>query len=152
MQKGSWGVPNMKAKDNGLPSKIQELAYEFKVEEAMSRDVIAVTPTDTMSEVRKLLLHNRISGLPVVEHEKLVGLISFDNFITCIMKGGGIHESVSDNMTIEVESLYHDEPLIHAISKFENLGYGRFPVLDRDTGKLVGILTGGSLWHHVKLR
>ena len=43
MQKGLWGVPNMSAKDNGFPSKIQELAYEFKVEEAMSQDVITDT-------------------------------------------------------------------------------------------------------------
>lgn len=144
MQKGSWGVPNMSAKDNGLPSKVQELAYEFKVEDAMSPDVISVTPTDTMTEVRKLLLDNRISGLPVVEHEKLTGIISLDNFITCIMNGR-MNEAVSDHMTVEVVSFYPEEPLIHAISKFEKLGYGRFPVLDRNTKKLVGIITKGDI-------
>ena len=62
-----------------------------------------LTPTDTMSEVRKLLQDNRISGLPVVEHEKLRGIISIGNFITCIM-GGGMDERVNDNMTIEVDT------------------------------------------------
>lgn len=134
----------MNTKDNRFPSKIQELAYECKIQEAMSQDVITVTPTDTMTEVRKLLLNSRISGLPVADHEKLIGVISLDNFVTCIMKGG-IDETVSDNMTVEVESLYHDEPLIHAISKFEKFGYGRFPVLDRNTEKLVGIITKGDI-------
>jgi CBS domain-containing protein/anti-sigma regulatory factor (Ser/Thr protein kinase) len=134
----------MNGKDKGLPSKIQELAYEFKVEEAMSRHLVAVAPTDTMAEVRKRLRDNRISGLPVVEHEKLVGMISLDNFITAIMDGG-MNESIDHYMTVEVISLYHDEPLIHAISKFEAFGYGRFPVLDHDTGKLVGILTKGDI-------
>jgi CBS domain-containing protein/anti-sigma regulatory factor (Ser/Thr protein kinase) len=134
----------MNTKDNRSPSKIQELAYEFKIQEAMSQDVITVTPTATMSEVRKLLLDNRISGLPVTDHEKLVGMISLDNFITCIIEGG-MDETVSNHMTVEVDSLYHNEPLIHAISKFEKLGYGRFPVVDYDTGKLVGILTKGDI-------
>lgn len=134
----------MKAKDSGLPSKVQELAYEFKVKDAMSQDVISVPPTDKMTEVRRLLLGNRISGLPVVDHEKLVGLISLDNFITCIMDGG-IDEPLSDHMTVEVVSFYSDEPLIHAISKFEQSGYGRFPVLDRNTEKLVGIITKGDI-------
>jgi anti-sigma regulatory factor (Ser/Thr protein kinase)/predicted transcriptional regulator len=110
----------------------------------MSPDVISVRPTDTMTEVRKLLLDNRISGLPVVEHEKLTGIISLDNFITCIMYGR-MNETVSDHMTVEVVSFYPDEPLIHAINKFEKLGYGRFPVLDRNTKKLVGIITKGDI-------
>lgn len=144
MRKGSWGVPNMKAKDNGLPSKIQELAYEFNVEEAMSPHLVVVAPTDTMAEVRKWLRDNRISGLPVMEHEKLVGMISIDNLITAIVDGG-MNETINNYMTVDVISLYHDEPLIHAISKFEALGYGRFPVLDHDTEKLVGILTKGDI-------
>jgi anti-sigma regulatory factor (Ser/Thr protein kinase) len=38
-------------------------------------------------------------------------------------------------------ALFSDEPLINAINKFDRYGFGRFPVLDRDSGKLVGIIT-----------
>jgi anti-sigma regulatory factor (Ser/Thr protein kinase) len=74
----------------------------------------------------------------------MTGIISLDNFIASIVNGrmDGI---VSDHMTVDVVSLYPDEPLIHAISKFERLGYGRFPVLNRNTKKLVGILTKGDI-------
>ena len=78
----------MNTKDNKFPSKIQELAYEFKIQEAMSSDVITVKATDSMGAVRRLLLDNRISGLPVTDQDKLVGIISLDNFITCIMDEG----------------------------------------------------------------
>ncbi len=134
----------MNVKSDAAPSKIQDLAYELEVNEAMCRDLMTVTPDTTMSEVREFLRQNRISGLPVVEHEKLIGIISIENFITCIMNGG-IDETVSENMTPEVKTLYADEPLIHAVSKFEEFGYGRFPVLDRDTKKLVGMITKGDV-------
>ncbi|MEW5693931.1 MAG: CBS domain-containing protein [Candidatus Hydrogenedentota bacterium] len=131
-------------KDKTAPSKIQELAYELKVEQAMVSDIIYVKPDDTMVEVRKILKEKRISGLPVVEDEKLIGIISIENFINCIMDGG-IDKKVKESMTTDVKVLYNNEPLIHAISKFDKLGYGRFPVIDKETEKLIGIITKGDI-------
>ncbi len=125
-------------------SKIQELTYELEVKEAMSQDIITVNPNDAMVDVKIILRDNRISGLPVVNHGKLTGIVSLENVITFIMNGG-VDEKVRDNMTKGVKSLYADEPLIYAVSKFEQFGYGRFPVLDRDTAKLVGIITKGDV-------
>lgn len=134
----------MRTKDKVSPTKTQELAYEFKVKDAMTSEIISVSPENTMSDVRKILQNKRISGVPVVDREKLVGIISIDNFIDCIMSGR-IDEIVENNMTTKIESLYSDEPLIHAISKFDKLGYGRFPVLEHETGKLVGVITKGDI-------
>ncbi|UCH98284.1 MAG: CBS domain-containing protein [Candidatus Aminicenantes bacterium] len=134
----------VKVKDKVSPSKIQELAYELNVKEAMSGEVITVGPHDTMKDVRKILQDKHISGLPVLDQGKMVGIISIENFIDCIMRGG-MDETVKDNMTTKIESLYTDEPLIHAISKFDKLGYGRFPVVDHGTGKLVGVITKGDI-------
>lgn len=126
------------------PLKVKELTYELHVEEAMSSDIVAVSPDDTMTDVRKLLKEKRISGLPVVENSKLVGIISIENFIECLVDGG-IGKRIKDNMTTDVKYIYSDEPLFHAISKFDKLGYGRFPVVNRDSGKLVGIITKGDI-------
>ncbi|NIM13938.1 MAG: CBS domain-containing protein [Candidatus Aminicenantes bacterium] len=134
----------MRIKDKVSPTKTQELAYEFKVKDAMTAEIISVSPKNTMSDVRKILQNKRISGLPVVERGKLVGIISIENFIDCLMSGR-IDEIVENNMTTKIESLYSDEPLIHAISKFDKLGYGRFPVLEHETGKLVGVITKGDI-------
>ncbi len=124
--------------------KIQELAYELKIENAMSGGVITVSPESTMAEVRNILRQQRISGLPVVEADRLVGMISMENLIKCLL-AGGIENLVKDNMTKKFESLYSHEPLILAIRKFEKLRYGRFPVLEQKTGNLAGILTKGDI-------
>ncbi|MBU2431986.1 MAG: CBS domain-containing protein, partial [Proteobacteria bacterium] len=44
-------------------------------------------------------------------------------------------------------TVYEDEPLVHTIEKFERYGFGRLPVLDRDNGRLAGILTKSDIIH-----
>jgi len=127
-----------------ISSKIQEIAYECKVEEAMTKDVITVAPDDTMVDVWIKLRDKRISGLPVVSNDNLEGIISVEDFIKCIIKGKK-DEKVKDNMTTHIEFIYNDEPLIHAIKKFEKYKFGRFPVKDRDSKKLVGMITKGDV-------
>ena len=124
--------------------KIQELAYELRIKDAMSHEVHCVTPGDTMSDVRKLLKDKRISGLPVLVKNKIVGIVSIEDFIKSILPSR-LENKVKNNMTEDVRVLFSDEPLIHAISIFDKLGYGRFPVVDRDSGKLKGIITKGDI-------
>lgn len=130
--------------DNGTSLIIQELGYELKIGDAMTKDPIVVTPDSMMSDVRTLLKEKRISGLPVVKDEVLVGMVSIENFIRCILESCE-DRKVSTNMTSKVVTLYEDEPLRYAIAKFEKSGYGRFPVTNRETGHLVGILTKGDI-------
>ena len=127
-----------------LSLKVRELAYELKIEHAMTVNLTTISPNDTMSTVRKLLKEKRISGLPVIEDDKLIGMISIENFIKGILHGGK-DEKVIKNMTSKVECIYAHEPLVYAIRKFEKLRYGRFPVLEYDTGNLVGIITKGDI-------
>ena len=55
-------------------SKTQEMAYELTVGEVMAPKMVTVTPDQTMAEFRVILRDNRISGTPVVENGKLVGI------------------------------------------------------------------------------
>ena len=48
-------------------------------------------------------------------------------------------------MTANVSVLYEDERVISAIQKLQQTGYGRFPVVHRASGQLVGILTQGDI-------
>lgn len=124
--------------------KTQELAYELKVKDAMNKDVITISPEETMSDVRNILRDKRISGLPVKNGDKLVGIISIEDLIGSLLKGA-ISEKVKDKMAKKVLTIYSDAPLIHAISKFKRYGFGRFPVIDRETKRLIGILTKGDI-------
>ena len=124
-------------------SKLQDLAYELRVEQAMTRDVITVSPRDTMAEFGEILRTHRISGTPVVEDGRMVGIISTEDLIMAL-KAGALSATVREKMKSNPATLYADEPLVHAVSKFSELRFGRFPVLSRE-GDMVGIITPGDI-------
>ena len=125
-------------------TKTQEMVYEMKVGAVMTKDVITIGPQDPMSELRGVLRRNRISGLPVVDEDRLLGVISIEDFIKWL---GDRQEDcpIENRMTGELETLYADDPLVLAVGKFERSGLGRFPVVDREQRKLVGIVTKGDV-------
>jgi len=125
-------------------TKTQEMIYEMRVGDVMTRRVITVQPETPMSRLRDLFRDNRISGLPVVENDRLVGIISLEDFIKWLA-GREEDMPVVERMTRDVQTLNAEDPLVLAVGKFEQAGLGRFPVVDRRTGKLVGILTKGDV-------
>lgn len=48
----------------------------MKVRDVMNPDVVVCSPEDTIGDVARLLKQNNISGLPVVENAKVVGVVS----------------------------------------------------------------------------
>ena len=120
--------------------KIQELGYELKVRQAMNRNITTVQPGTPMSKLRKVLRSNRISGVPVTNEGKLVGVICVEDLVNWLMAGAK-DCSVKEKMSKNVVTLYTDEPLIHAINKLQRYGFFHFPVLERESGELVGTIT-----------
>ena len=51
------------------------MVYEMKVDDVMTTTVVTVNAEDHMSIIREVLRRNRISGLPVLDRDRLVGLI-----------------------------------------------------------------------------
>lgn len=125
-------------------TRVQELTYELKVADVMTADIVTVSPGETMNELREILRTKRISGAPVVTGDQLVGIVSIEDLIRCLADGE-MDASIAEKMHQEVETLYVDEPLIHAVSKFDRYGFGRLPVIERNQGKLAGILTKGDI-------
>ncbi len=125
-------------------SKIQELVYELKVSDVTKKSIIKVTPSTQMSKLRELLRDNRISGTPVVEDEEIVGIISMEDFINWLGEGGPSC-TIAERMTRNVMTDFEDEPLIQAVNKLERFGFGRLPVLKRETEALVGVITKGDI-------
>ena len=129
---------------DGKISRLQELIYEISVGEVMKRKVVTVSPQTPMSQLRAILLEKRISGTPVVEEDKLVGIISLEDFIRWLADRE--HDCpISEKMIEDVLTLYADEPLTQAVNKFERFGFGRFPVIDRKNNRLLGIVTKGDI-------
>jgi CBS domain-containing protein/anti-sigma regulatory factor (Ser/Thr protein kinase) len=121
-------------------TRVHELQYELRVADVMTADVVTISPKDTMNKLRKLLRTKRISGIPVVQKGRLVGIVSVEDLINCLANGEK-DAFIEQKMTRNVETIYGDEPLINAIAKVNRYGYGRLPVIEYNQNKLVGILT-----------
>ncbi len=130
--------------DAAPPGRIQELVYELKVRAAMTHQVITVGPDLMMSGLREILRDNRISGTPVVQDGRLLGLISVEDFINWLALGQA-DCPVREKMSRKVVTIYEDEPLVHAVSRLETYGFGRLPVLAREDQRLVGVITKGDI-------
>jgi len=120
--------------------KTEQLSYSLRIGEAMNKRVLALTTDRTMMDLRGVLKDHRISGVPILESGRLLGIVSIEDLINCL-RLGQMERTVGDVMTTEVVTLFADEPLIQAVKMFGKHGFGRFPVLDRTTGKVVGIVT-----------
>lgn len=139
-------------KDRREFTKLQELAYALKIGDVMTSQVITVTPDTTISDFRHVLRVNRISGTPVVHKGRMVGIVSIEDLIEALVDGQ-LEAPVRVKMTPNPVTLRADQPLVHAIEKFSQLRYGRFPVVDAQ-GNLVGIIVPEdivrALLHHLE--
>ena len=131
-------------------TKLQELTYELKVEDAMTKGGITISPDATMAEFREVLRVNRISGTPVVKNDKMVGIVSIEDLIKALA-AGELSVKVGEKMFPHPMTLYADEPLVQAVGKFSRFRFGRFPVVNREE-ELVGIITQGDIMRAVLKR
>jgi CBS domain-containing protein/anti-sigma regulatory factor (Ser/Thr protein kinase) len=125
-------------------TRTQELVYEMKAGEVMTCRVVTVTPETSMRQLRQVLRSHRISGTPVVSKDRLVGIISIEDFINWLANGPS-GATVGERMTQDVITIYDDEPLVQVVNNLHRYGYGRLPVIQRDGGKLVGVVTKGDI-------
>ncbi|MDR3138540.1 MAG: CBS domain-containing protein [Treponema sp.] len=121
------------------PSVILELIYQLKIKDVMNSAVITAKKTDTMRHIQALMRENYITGLPVIEDQRLLGIVSIDDIVTALDKGF-IDCPAQERMTTNVIVLEDDMPLSFAISYLNKYRYGRFPVLNKRQ-ELVGILS-----------
>jgi CBS domain-containing protein/anti-sigma regulatory factor (Ser/Thr protein kinase) len=126
-------------------TRVQELIYELKIEQVMTKRIVTVTPDTSMAELREQLRINRISGTPVVENGRMVGIISLEDLIKSLSEGD-MESPVSDRMTRDVYTISTHESAIAAVKIFSKTGVGRLPVVNED-GNLVGIITRGDITH-----
>lgn len=59
---------------------VQETEH-LKISKIMTSDVVTVSPQDSLYLVESVLINNKISRVPVTKSDKLVGIITFRDFI-----------------------------------------------------------------------
>lgn len=143
LYKGRSPQPEMTDEDARRISRVEELAYDIKTADVMRSNVITVVPKMPMTDVLDLLRQKRISGAPVVEGQRLVGIVSMEDLVRCIL-ANDIQASAEKYMTSPVISINGTDPLIEAIKTFTRAGIGRLPVVD-EQNNLIGLVTKGDI-------
>jgi CBS domain-containing protein/anti-sigma regulatory factor (Ser/Thr protein kinase) len=128
----------------GTITRAEELAYELRIEEVMTRIVVALTPEMRMIDVLDKFRQGRMSGAPVLDPDgNLVGIISMQDLITAL-RYGELEALVKDYMSSNLITVKGSDPVVEALKKFVGTNVGRLPVMN-EQGKLIGILTKGDI-------
>jgi CBS domain-containing protein len=146
----------------------------MKIKDVMTSRVITVEPEAKIHTAIRLMLQNRISGLPIVnKNGVLVGMVTEGDFLRRAETGterrrprwlefligpGQLADdytraharTVEEVMTSDVHSVGEDAPLQDAVQLMERHQVKRLPVLRQ--GKLVGLVTRANLLHALASR
>ena len=124
-------------------NRVEELSYDLKIHEVMSKNLHTASPDISLSDVLKILRVNRISGVPVVEDEKLVGVISIEDIVRAL-QNNDLTETVGQYMTRELVTVANFDSIVKAMQTFAEKHVGRLPVVNEEK-KLVGMITKGDI-------
>lgn len=58
---------------------------ETRVEEIMTRDLIVVSPENTVDECMKIMTHRRVRHLPVLDRGSLAGIVSIGDLVNAVI-------------------------------------------------------------------
>jgi len=118
-----------------VEEQIEMVKRVRRAESFIIRDVITISPDDSVEHALELMHRHSISGLPVVENEKLVGILTGRDvrFANPLLK---VKEVMTKNVITAPQSITIEEAkrILHE-HRIEKL-----PVVD-ENGKLVGLIT-----------
>ncbi|NPE31558.1 CBS domain-containing protein [Methanococcoides sp. SA1] len=105
----------------------------------MVRDPISISPDEDISVAAQILLKNGIRRLPVVEDEKLVGLITVADVVGSLADLN-ITTPISDYLNSGVGPVWYETPLPVVARNMELAHVKAVPVIDSNLD-IVGIIT-----------
>ena len=123
-----------------------------KVKEIMTTDVITTTSDVDVVFAFEKLMENKISSLPVVENDKLIGIITATEVgHNLILDKYELGTSVEEIMITPVVTVSPDNTIEEAVNIMkENVSSGilnQLPVVE--DGKLLGIVSDGDIIQEV---
>lgn len=125
------------------PTVILDLIYRLKVKDVMHTQLVCANMNSTLREIQHLMKEKKITGVPIVQGKRLIGLISMDDIIQALDKGY-IEEPCKSYMSRNIIVLEDDMPISFAINYFDKFSFHRFPVLNKQK-ELIGMITSRDI-------
>lgn len=111
--------------------------------DCMNRNLVSVRPDDDVLAAVRVLVDNRISGVPVIDNiGNLLGIITEKDCMAIALSAGyhgQMGGKVSDYMSHEVTSVDAGTPVVEIAEHFAKRNFRRLPVLE--SGRVVGIVS-----------
>jgi CBS domain-containing protein len=158
LDKGIGSVPVMKDdKMIGIVSKADfvtlavGIAFDkITVKEIMSKDLVVVSPAERIIHARRQMIESHVGRLPVVEDEKVVGMITSKDLMRAFIdfrkkvpekyQKSQIKELLVEDIMSSNPSYVSKDMAISEVAKIMmDTGFNGLPVVE--DGKIVGIIT-----------
>ena len=118
----------------------------------MSKDVVTVSPGDTIDKAWGLLAHHKVKALPVSHPDgRLAGIVSLHDFFighrpsaTPSLPSITTGQRVEDIMTARVHAARPEQPIAELVKGFSDGGLHHMPVID-ELDRVVGMVTQSDL-------
>jgi CBS domain-containing protein len=106
----------------------------------MTENVVTILPSCSVGSAIEQLIHEQISGLPVVdEHEQLVGIVTEFALLATAYDESIANESVDKHMTTDVLTVDVDDAVRKVADLFIVHRVRRVPVLEK--GRIAGLIS-----------
>lgn len=118
-----------------------------RIGEIMTRDVMTVSPQETIRRAAQMMDELNVGAIPVCDGRKLVGMITDRDIIVRAIAAGNPPDSTSvgDIMSSDVRWCYEDQPVDEVMEEMRDVQIRRIPVMDHTTNNMVGIVSLGDL-------
>ncbi|SCG85767.1 IMP dehydrogenase [Methanobacterium congolense] len=133
-QEGGLGVIH---RNMTINEQVEEVKKVKRSGDLTIRDVITISPESSIKEANEIMDEEEISGLPVVDNGRVIGIISRRDIKPII--NADAHKKVADVMTEEVVTVTESATPEEALDVAYENKVERLPVVE--DGAIVGIVT-----------
>ena len=123
---------------------IPVLSY-LSAKDAMATDIPTIDPATLVSNALRLMEERGVTGIPVTENAKLVGIVTKSDLIQVKL----IHqdmESVSHVMTRNVVYAHEDDTLLDVMKKLSVNNISHIPIVTKEDNKVIGLVTWNAIF------
>jgi CBS domain-containing protein len=117
------------------------------IQDVMTRDVKRISPEDSVRKAAQIMSEFNIGSIPVVDGEKLVGMITDRDITVRSTAAGHAPETtrVGDVMSTNVRTCHATQSVEEVLAEMGDVQIRRVPVVDQGSHSLVGIVALGDM-------